>query len=77
MQKIMGVDTFAVTLTVISHFVSNSFKLAFNSIDTVNSTKPVWRYDNGSTLYQIEMNAGKVLHFVLISNGDNFWAHVL
>ena len=80
MQKIMGVDTFAVTLTVISHFINNViFKLAFNSIDAnpLDGPAPVWRYNNGNTLFQIEMNAGKVLHFVLISNGKNFWAQVL
>ena len=80
MQKIMGVDTFAVRLTVIAHIINNvKFKLAFNSIDTnpLDGPAPVWKYNDGSRLTQIEMNAGKVLHFVLISNGGNFWAQVL
>lgn len=78
MQKMMGVDTFAVRLTVIAHIINNfNFKLAFNSLDAANDPKPVWKYNDGSRLAQIEMNAGKVLHFVLISNGKNFWAQVL
>ena len=80
MQKMMGVDTFAVRLTVIAHFINKAkFNLAFNSIDTVNANSPipVWRYNNGSTLEQIEMNAGKVLRFVLISYAKDFWAQVL
>lgn len=81
MQKIMGVDAFAVRLTVIAYLMNNvNFKLAFNSIDAANRYPPVWEYNDGRMLTQIEMNAGKVLHFMLISYGDEnggFWAQVL
>ena len=84
MQEMMGVDTFAVRLTVIAHLMNNvNFKLAFNSIDAAKRHPPVWEYNDGRILTQIEMNAGKVLHFVLISYGNEndenggFWAQVL